>query len=112
MKIFGEENDLVKNDKSIIGIKHAVCDYYGLTLNQLVSKSKVKTLLLPRQIAMYLCRKILDVPFEKIGEELGKKNHTTVMHACDKIESLLKTDPKIKIAIKEIQNTILFKDKH
>ncbi len=112
MKIFGEENDLVKNDKSIIGIKHAVCDYYGLTLNQLVSKSKVKTLLLPRQIAMYLCRKILDVPFEKIGEELGKKNHTTVMHACDKIESLLKTDPKVKIAIKEIQNTILFKDKH
>lgn len=96
-----------RNDLSVNTIKKYVADYYGLTKQQLISKTRTKNISTARHIAMYLCRKHLDLPFSKIGEEFGKRDHSTVMNACEKIEGHLKKDESFKLAIREIENSFL-----
>jgi len=96
-----------RNDISISTIKKSVADYYGLTRQQLVSKSRTKMISNARHIAMFLCRKHLDVPFTKIGEEFGKRDHSTVMSACEKVEKSIISDNLLKQAIKEMENSFL-----
>jgi len=68
----------------------------------MVSKTRVRTVALPRQIAMYLCRELTELSLPKIGEEFGGRDHTTVIHACDKIQNELKKDSTMNANIKEI----------
>jgi chromosomal replication initiator protein DnaA len=96
-----------RNDITISTIKKSVADYYGLTRQQLISKSRTKMISTARHIAMFLCRKHLDVPFMKIGEEFGKRDHSTVMSACEKVEKSLSTDDLLKQAVKEIEKAFL-----
>ena len=77
------------DSKSIIGV---VSSYYTLSLEELCGKSRKKEIVLPRQIAMYLLRKENNASFPTIGEYFGGRDHTTAMHACDKIEKLLEHD--------------------
>jgi len=79
-------------------IKRCVNNFYGLSKGQLESKLRTKNVAIPRHIAMYLCRKHLDMPFKTIGENFGNKDHSTVMNACSKIEKLLKQNDKAFIA--------------
>lgn len=88
-------------------IKRIVADYYGLTQAQLVSKSRTKAIANARHIAIYLCRKHLDLPYNKIGEDFGNRDHSTIINSCDKIEKNLKTDQLLAKAIYEIENKIL-----
>ncbi|WP_159639951.1 chromosomal replication initiator protein DnaA [Erysipelothrix anatis] len=85
-------------------IKRIVADYYGLTQAQLVSKARTKAIANARHIAIYLSRKHLDLPYNKIGEEFGKRDHSTIISACDKIEKKLKTDQLLARAIFEIES--------
>ena len=55
---------------------------------------------------MYLCRKLIDSPYKEIGNEFGKRDHSTVMSACEKVEKLIKTDPAYLKAINEIEKLI------
>ena len=55
---------------------------------------------------MYLCRRLLDSPFQEIGEEFGNRDHSTVMSACQKVESELKTNSLYKKAINDIENRL------
>jgi len=84
-----------------------VSEYYGISKSQLISKSKMKNLSDARSIAIYLCRKHLDVPFKKIGDEFGRRDHTTIMSANTKIESRLKSDVALQMAISEIEKELL-----
>lgn len=95
-----------KNELNINKIKRCVCDYYGLTKQQLVSKTRTKNIASARHIAMYLCRKFLDLPFVKIGEEFGKRDHSTVISACEKVELTLKNNIQYQQAIAEIEKII------
>jgi len=79
-------------------IKRCVNNFYGLSKGQLESKLRTKNVAIPRHIAMYLCRKHMDMPFKTIGENFGNKDHSTVMNACSKIEKLLKQNDKAFIA--------------
>ncbi len=99
----------VAGDKelSVNKIKRIVSDYYGLTKQQLVSKSRTKNISNARHIAIYLCRKHLDLPFIKIGEEFGKRDHSTIISSCEKIEKQLKTDTFLSVAIGEIEKQLL-----
>jgi len=63
-----------------------VSDYYDVTPNDLVSRCRKKELVEPRQVAMYLMREIIGMSYLYIGEKLGKRDHTTVIYACEKIE--------------------------
>jgi chromosomal replication initiator protein len=64
-----------------------VARYYNVTVNEILSNRRSMDITLPRQVAMYLCRFVLNMTFPKIGEEFGGKDHTTVMHACNKVSA-------------------------
>ena len=95
-----------KNELNISAIRRTVCDYYNLTKQQIVSKNRTKNIANARNIAMYLCRKLLDAPYKDIGNEFGKRDHTTVMSSCDRVEQLIKTDSRYLKAINEIESRI------
>ena len=95
-----------KNELSISKVRKVVCDYYNLTKQQICSSNRTKNIAIPRHIAMYLCRTMLDAPYKEIGNEFGKRDHSTVINACEKVESLIKTDPAYSKAINEIKSRI------
>lgn len=69
-----------------------VADHFSLTPQEIYSKNRSKNIAYPRQIAMYMCRRYLNMSLVDIGKSIGDKDHTTVMHACKKIEEDLKED--------------------
>jgi chromosomal replication initiator protein len=97
-------NQTVNNNALTIDkIKMAVADYYKISTSQLSASIRVSNISNARHIAMYLCRSLLDVPFIKIGDEFGGRDHSTVINACEKVEKLLKNDPNFKQAIDDIK---------
>lgn len=95
-----------KNEITPKTIKRIVSDYYGLTAKQIESKSRTKNIANARAICMYLCRKCLDLPYVKIGEEFGKRDHSTVMNACERVEKNSRTDIAYKQALGEIEKLL------
>ncbi len=87
-------------------IKKIVADYYGLTITQLTGKSRTKAISNARHIAIYLTRKHLDIAYNKIGEEYGRRDHSTIISACDKIEKGIKNNQLLASAIEEIENKL------
>lgn len=69
-----------------------VADHFGLTSQEIYSKNRSSKIAYPRQIAMYLCRKCIGMSLSDIGKSMGNKDHTTVLHGCNKIEDDLKND--------------------
>lgn len=67
-------------------IKQVVAKEFNIKIDDLSSKARPKNIAYPRQIAMYLSRELTNLSLPKIGEEFGGRDHTTVMHACDKIK--------------------------
>jgi len=92
---------------SIESIQKTVAEYYNLNISDLKSPRRVKSLSYPRQIAMYLCKKHVRSSFPEIGGKFGGKDHTTVMHACRKIEKLLETDNRLQGDIAHLERVIL-----
>ena len=70
------------------------------------SRKRTRAIAYPRQIAMYLSRELTDLSLPKIGDEFGGRDHTTVIHACDKIISEIEEDTDIKDKIEELTNRI------
>ncbi|WP_061212949.1 chromosomal replication initiator protein DnaA [Syntrophomonas wolfei] len=76
-------------------IQKTVAAHYHLEINEIVSKKRNKQLVYPRHIAMYLCRKLTDASFPQIGEQFGGRDHTTVMHAHEKLVNELLSDREL-----------------
>ena len=68
-------------------IMEIVARYYNVTVNEILSNRRSKDVTVPRQIAMYMCRFVLNMTFPKIGDVFGGKDHTTVIHACNKVSA-------------------------
>ncbi len=83
-------------------IQLEVSDYFNLPLSDFKAKKRTQAVAFPRQIAMYLCRKLTDFSLPKIGEEFGGRDHTTVIHANEKISNDLKKDPLLEKRINDI----------
>ena len=83
-----------------------VCDHYNLTNEELLSKKRSNEIAIPRQIAMYICRTYLNENLTKIGIQFGGKNHTTVMHAVDKIKKEILKDDVLNNEIQKMINEI------
>ena len=79
-----------------------VCKYYNVKRDDLISKKKNKEIVDPRQICMYIITELLDVPLMNIGTALGGRDHTTVIHARDKIASSIKTNKNLKTDIDDL----------
>lgn len=95
-----------KKDLSILKIQEEVAKYYHIQLKDLKGKKRVKAIVVPRQISMYLSREMTDNSLPKIGAEFGGKDHTTVIHAHEKIQQLLEKDPTIQKEVNEIKNLL------
>lgn len=100
----------VKNEKplTIHYIQRKICDYFNISTVDLVSKSRTRDLAYPRQIAMYLARELTNASLPKIGEHFGNRDHSTVMHACDKVKTMMESDPEtrsiVTVLISNIKN--------
>ena len=77
---------------SISWIIKRVAEFYDITEAEIVGKRRSANLVLPRQVAMRLCQILIDSSLNQIGEKFGGRDHTTVMHACDKINKMVKND--------------------
>lgn len=99
---------LVQKDRGlqISKIQEVVANYFQTTTTELKGKKRVRQIVIPRQIAMYLSRELTDFSLPKIGQEFGGKDHTTVMHAYDKIDQKMKTDSEIKTAIFDLKEML------
>ena len=80
-------------------IMDKVSTFYTITKDELIGKSRVQSLVVPRQVAMYLCSKLTDMNAGMIGKTFGNKDRTTVLHSVEKIEKSLKTDNVLKTNI-------------
>ncbi|WP_309109317.1 chromosomal replication initiator protein DnaA [Bombilactobacillus bombi] len=87
-------------------IQSQVAKYYKVTVADLKGKRRNKAIVLPRQIAMYLARTLTDSSLPKIGQDFGGKDHTTVLHSCDKITKLLENDLSIQHDITNLKASL------
>lgn len=87
-------------------ILQTVSSFYEVSIDDLIAKNRKKEVVLPRQIAMFLMRKELQFSFPGIGNKLGGRDHTTVIHACEKISSEIETNEKLKESLEDIKNKI------
>jgi chromosomal replication initiator protein len=87
-------------------IVRAVADYYGVNLDQLRSSKRDRAIVVPRQIAMFLIREETDISLLRIGAELGGRDHSTVLHACDKIARELAENDEMRREISAVREMI------
>ena len=103
-------NDILKapvhQPVTIEGIMEIVADYYAIKVSELKSKRRTRNITFPRQIAMYLARDLTDSSLPEIGQAFGGRDHSTVIHAVEKIESELKLDPSLHNTITELISLI------
>ena len=88
-------------------IQKTVADFFRIKLVDLTGKRRVRSLALPRQIAMYLCRKHVHSSFPEIGHKFGGKDHSTVIHACHKIEKVIVSNPSLKEQVDLLEQNIV-----
>lgn len=98
-----DEHEAVTAEKVISG----VCSFYKITRDKLLGKSKKKELVQPRQICAFLMCEILNIPLVSIGNAMGGRDHTTVIHSRDKIANLIKINDRIAKEVEDIRNIIL-----
>jgi chromosomal replication initiator protein len=91
---------------TIDNILRVVADHYKLSYNDLKGKKRTKNIAFPRQIAMYIARDITEYSTTELGFEFGGRDHTTVMHACQKIDEMLKADPNLVSSIQSLVREI------
>jgi chromosomal replication initiator protein len=87
-------------------IKKHICKHFNIKQVDLESSKRSRNLAFPRQIAMYICRDLTDLSLPKIGEFFGNRDHTTVLHACEKITNELKSNESLREVIKGIEQSI------
>lgn len=91
---------------TVEGIQKIVATYYNVKTTDLKSPRRHKIIAKPRQVAMYLCRKILQTSYPELGERFGGKDHTTILSACRKMESLFQKDASIRQEINDLTRKI------
>ncbi|MDH5639731.1 MAG: chromosomal replication initiator protein DnaA [Nitrospira sp.] len=102
--------DLIGDKKKIVAmedIQEAVCTQFHVKLAELKSRRRSKTLVHPRQIAMYLCRELTDASYPEIGRQFGGKDHTTIIHACRQVAKAKEGDAALHTTIEALKEQIL-----
>ena len=102
--IVGEQ----QTDISLDGIVKTVCEYFNITRDTLLSKTRKRQIVQARQIAMYECRNLLPgCSLATIGSTLGGKDHATVLHACNTVAALMSTDKEIRRYVADLEEMLL-----
>ncbi|NMB25957.1 MAG: chromosomal replication initiator protein DnaA [Firmicutes bacterium] len=87
---------------TIDAIQNVVASHYSIKVADMRSKKRTRVVTFPRQVAMYLARDLTDASLPRIGDEFGGRDHTTVIHACDKIQRALQKDPSLQREVNQI----------
>ncbi|MBR4477969.1 MAG: chromosomal replication initiator protein DnaA, partial [Spirochaetales bacterium] len=102
--IVSEERDEVTMDK----VQDVVCEYFNITRETLLSKSRKRNIVQARQIAMYMSRNLIGgCSLSTIGMELGGKDHATVLHACNTVSDLMSTDKLFRQYVSDIERMLV-----
>jgi chromosomal replication initiator protein len=91
---------------SIENIQKTVSEYYNIKLSDLLSKRRNRSITRPRQIAMALSKELTNHSLPEIGEAFGGRDHTTVIHACEKTKELIQTNLEIEEDYKKLRRTL------
>ena len=103
-------NTIVSQQEKVISseyIQDVVGKYFNIDPKDLRGSKRSNDITFPRQIAMYLCRNVANMSLPQIGKDFGKRDHTTVMHACTKIEKEIKEKSNTKLIVESVKNIIL-----
>ena len=95
-----------KKDIDVEYIQEAVASYFNISIEDICNKKRTASITYARHIAMYLSRMILDWPLKNIGKEFGGRDHSTIIHACDKISAELEDNKKLQKDIGELERKI------
>ena len=98
-----------KRPVTVEGIQKTICDYFDIKIGDLKAKRRTQNIALPRQVAMYLCRKYTQTSFPAIGDKFGGRDHSTVIHASKTIEKRLKIDPQMQLTIEKLERNLNIK---
>ena len=103
-------NDIIQKQDKVISseyIQDVVGKYFSVSPQDLRGSKRSNDVTFPRQIAMYLCRNVAQMSLPQIGIDFGKRDHTTVMHAVNKIEKEIKTNSNTRLIVESVQNILL-----
>ena len=103
-------NDIVAAQEKVISaefIQDVVAKYFSVNAKDLKGSKRSNDITFPRQIAMYMCRNVANMSLPQIGRAFGKRDHTTVMHACNKVEQDMKENSNTKLIVESVKNLIL-----
>ena len=103
-------NEIVSSKDKVISsnfIQETVAKYFNIDPKDLVGAKRSNDVVFPRQIAMYLCRTVPQISLPQIGRDFGNRDHTTVMHACNKIEKEIKENKNTKLIVESVKNILL-----
>ncbi len=107
-KILNELLEKNRKNISIESVFSTICDYYSVSREELIKKGRKKEISHPRQILMYLLRQELSTPFSSIGDLLGGRDHTTILHAYEKIQNQKESSRKIKEELSQIKERLYY----
>lgn len=99
----------LQREVTVESIQKTICDYFNIKLGDMRAKTRTKNIVLPRQVAMYLCRKHTATSFPVIGDKFGGRDHSTVIHASKSIEKKLKEDPQMQATIDKLEKKLSLK---
>lgn len=99
-------NPIKADSSSVEDIQRAVCSHFSFSNAELLSKDRHKSVAFARQVAMYLCRQRLKCSFPELGRAFGNRDHTTVMSACRRVESLRRQDPQVDAHLQAIEHKL------
>jgi len=102
------KNILIEKNKEITveEIQRCVAAHFNLKVSELKSSKRLKTLVIPRQIAMYISRQLTSSSYPEIGEKFGGKDHSTIIHAIKKIEKQIENDYQLKLTVENLKNSL------
>ena len=94
---------------TVENIQKTICDYFNIKIGDLKAKRRTQNIALPRQVAMYLCRKYTENSFPAIGDKFGGRDHSTVIHASKTIERKIKEDPHMQNTVEKLERNLNLK---
>ena len=91
---------------SVKDVVKAIAAFYNIEEDSVYNKTRRREVVKPRQLTMYILREDFNISFPSIGQKLGNRDHTTVMHSCEKIRNELKSNPELVNELSQIRNLI------
>jgi len=106
IRALGDILEAHKQELTVEYIQEKVAAHYEISVKDLLSKKRSSNIALPRQVAIYLVRTLLDIPLQAIGEKFGGRDHATIIHSCKKIEDMMRVNQSFREEVEKLQKEL------